>query len=252
METRKLKEKEFHNVAFRDLTREKVDKYYSIWGRTIEFYQDRLAARCKGKKVLEYGCGTGSQSFFLAQMGAEVTGIDISDIAIQKAREEARAKGLVDITYEVMDAESLTFQDHSFDIVCGSGILHHLNLTRAFSEIARTLLPQGEGIFIEPLGHNPLINLYRRLTPGMRTKDEHPLLVSDLELAQQYFSSIDIHYFNLTTLMAVPLRGLPIFNRLLQGLQTFDDRIFRSVPLARRFAWIAAVTLQKPLVRPYQ
>ena len=146
METRKLKEKEFHNVTFRDLTREKADKFYSIWGRTIEVYQDHLAARCKGKKVLEYGCGTGSQSFFLAQMGAEVTGIDISDVAIQKARAEAHARGLVSVKFEVMDAESLMFQDSSFDIVCGSGILHHLNLTRAYSEIARTLLPQGEGI----------------------------------------------------------------------------------------------------------
>jgi len=248
MEARKAREKKFHNTAYSENTREKADKFYSIWGRTILFYREYLAARCQGKKILEYGCGTGSQSFFLTRKGANVTGIDISDVAIEKARAEAQIQGLVDIKYEVMDAESLTFQNSSFDIVCGSGILHHLNLVKAFSEIARILLPQGSAIFIEPLGHNPLINLYRRVTPDMRTSDEHPLLISDFELASQYFSLIDIHYFNLATLMAVPLQRTPIFSRILSSLQEFDDFVFRSVPIARRFAWIAAIILQKPIV----
>ncbi len=247
MEIRKAKEKEFHNAAFREHTREKADKYYRIWGRTMAFYRDYVSARCTGKSILEYGCGTKSEASFLSARGASVTGIDISDVAIEHAREAARREGLRGVNYEVMDGESLSYRDHSFDIVCGSGILHHLNVRRAFSELRRVLAPQGEAIFIEPLGHNPLINLYRKVTPGMRTAGESPLLISDLEMARRYFSLVDIHYFNLTTLLAVPLRNWPGFGCLLRGLERTDDFVFHCVPIARRLAWIAVLVLREPI-----
>jgi hypothetical protein len=48
------------------------------------------------------------------------------------------------------------------------------DLSLACSEIARVLRPGGPAIFVEPLGHNPLINAYRKRTPALRTVDEHP------------------------------------------------------------------------------
>jgi SAM-dependent methyltransferase len=246
MEARKIREKKFHDVAFSGRTREKVDKFYSVFGRTLAFYEDYLAARCKGKRVLEYGCGPGSHTFFLAEREACVTGIDISEVAIQQASEEAQIRGLYEVNYKVMDAESLAFEDSSFDIVCGSGILHHLDLKRAFTELARTLVPEGVGIFIEPLGHNPLTNLYRRLTPKMRTEDEHPLLMPDLEMAKQYFTKVETHYFHLSTLLAVPFRERPGFERLLSGLEVLDGMLFRFLPATGRLAWIVVLVLTEP------
>ena len=97
-------------------------------------------------------------------------------MAIEQAIEHARAEGLEDrLTFRVMDAEQLEFADDSFNLVCGSGVLHHLDLNRAYAEVARVLEPTGIGVFEEPLGHNPAINAYRRRTPEMRTVDEHPL-----------------------------------------------------------------------------
>ena len=120
-----------------------------------------------------------------AAAGAHATGIDISPVAIEMGVREAASRGLRDRThFAVMNAEALDFPDASFDRVCGSGILHHLDLKKAYGEIARVLRPNGYGIFLEPLGHNPLINWYRRRTPQMRTEDEHPLLKSDLALAR--------------------------------------------------------------------
>src|SRR3546814_1101008 len=78
-----------------------------------------------------------------------------------------------------MNAEAMTFPDDSFDLVFGSGIIHHLDIDRAFGEIARVLRPGGRAVFIEPLGLNPAIELYRRFTPSARTPDEHPLLRRD-------------------------------------------------------------------------
>jgi hypothetical protein len=50
------------------------------------------------------------------------------------------------------------------------------------NSMTKILQPKGKAIFIEPLGHNFLINLYRRLTPNIRSADEHPLLAKDLKI----------------------------------------------------------------------
>src|SRR3546814_11483257 len=85
-------------------------------------------------------------------MARTATGIDISDVAIEKGRERARQKGFTNVRLEAMNAEAMTFPDDSFDLVFGSGIIHHLDIDRAFGEIARVLRPGGRAVFIEPLG----------------------------------------------------------------------------------------------------
>src|SRR3546814_18316951 len=75
-----------------------------------------------------------------------------------------------------MNAEAMTFPDDSFDLVFGSGIIHHLDIDRASGEIARVLRPGGRAVFIEPLGLNPAIALYRRFPPRALTPHDPPLL----------------------------------------------------------------------------
>ncbi|WP_428491963.1 hypothetical protein [Rhodopila sp.] len=57
----------------------------------------------------------------------------------------------------------------------GIGIIHHLDTRQASREVARVLRPDGNAVFWEPMGTNPIIGLYRMLTPNARTVDEHPL-----------------------------------------------------------------------------
>jgi SAM-dependent methyltransferase len=174
------------------------------------FYENYVISRCAGRRVLEYGCGQGSHAFLLAGKGAQVTAIDLSETAIEQARETARLKDL-EIDFRVMNAEVLDFEDDTFDIICGTAIIHHLDLRKAFCEVARTLRPTGFAIFMEPLGHNPLINLYRKLSSQLRTEDEHPLRIEDFELAHTFFREVDVHYFHLLSLLAVPFRETRFF-----------------------------------------
>jgi SAM-dependent methyltransferase len=151
------------------------------------------------------------------------------------------------VTFEVMDAEHLTFPDASFDVICGSGILHHLDLARANTEIARCLAPQGEAVFVEPLGHNPAINAYRRFTPGLRTPDEHPLRMADFAAMRRSFGDVDVRYYALAALAAVPLRNRPSFPKMLERLEHFDATLFRRVPAVRRYAWYSRIVLRDPI-----
>lgn len=241
------REREFHDKTFGEGGRRSASPFYAIEAPSRGFYEEFLSQRAEGREVLEYGCGPGSLAYFLAGRGARVTGIDISPVAIEQSRAKAVDAGVADRTrFEVMNAEDLDLAPGSFDLVCGTGILHHLDLQRAFGQLAKVLKPEGEAVFIEPLGHNPVINLYRRRTPALRTEDEHPLLSDDLHAADEYFNRARFHYFHLTTLLAVPARGRPRFGGLVKALAHVDKAVFRRMPAARKHAWMVGMVLAQP------
>ena len=242
------RERAAHNKIFSEHTRDSALKFYRIVHQSRALYEGTLLAHCAGSSTLEYGCGPGTHSSVLAQSGAaRVVGIDISDVAIEQARAEAIRRGLTQMEHFQMNAESLEFEPDSFDLIYGTAILHHLDLTRAFSELARTLRPDGTAVFMEPLGHNPFINLYRRMTPGLRTIDEHPLLVSDLRLLHKYFGKVQLQFFGLQTLLAVPFHGGPSFRPLLTVLEAADGMLFSVLPFTKRYAWQVVVILEDPI-----
>lgn len=257
MEERKEEEKEFHNFL-RDLEEGTSEykrytankKFYSVTRGSVAFVENWLKNRCQnGAKVLEYGCGTGSFSFFLASLGAHVVGIDISDVGISQAREEAEKRGLAGKTeFYVMDAESTTFPDNSFDVICVSGVLHHLDRVKAFKEMARLLKPTGAAIAAEPLAHNPVIQLYRKMTPHLRTEFEAKHILhakKDINLARRYFNGVDTRFFHLVTLMAVPFRETSIFHPLLAFMEKIDS-VLLKIPIIQRQAWQIVLIFSRP------
>lgn len=245
METRIEREKRFHDKAYAEQPRQVVGKYYSITESSIAHYKRFLKEHSSGKRVLEYGCGEGSYAFFLANQNANVTGIDISDYAIKEAEQRSKREGL-NICFRAMNAEKLEFNDNTFDVVCGTGILHHLELKTALTELSRVLTPQGQAIFIEPLGHNPFINLYRKATPNLRTEDEHPLLMMDIELLREYFSLVDVRYSNLFSLAAVPFHSTRIFRWAVGTLELLDKFVFKLLPFMRKYAWTVVIIVSQP------
>lgn len=238
----------FHDHAFEQHIRKDVWKFYSVASTAFERYDELLATSVsRGSRALEYGCGPGSKALALARLGANVDGIDISPVAIDLARNAAKNEGLGERTaFEVMDAEHLEFAADSFDLVCGSAIIHHLDVERAYGEVARVLRPGGTAVFLEALGHNPAINVYRRLTPGLRTPDEHPLRMRDIVAARGYFTSVESEHFALLSLAAMAARGRPGFGPLSARLQKVDRAIFTAAPSLRRWSWMALLKLAGP------
>ena len=247
MDTRKHNEKEYHNKVFAEGTRAVVSKYYAVARKSTRFYRDYLETHCPNKTALEYGCGPESYAFVMARQGTKVIGIDISETAIEQVKELAlKEEAGKNTSFFVMDAEALDFEAAQFDLICGTGILHHLDLPKAYAELARTLKPDGRAIFVEPLGHNPFIRLYRQLTPKLRTADEHPLLMRDLELCRRYFKGIETRHFHLFSLLAVPFRNMPGFAGLLTLFEKLDQLMFEICPPLRRCSWMVILILSQP------
>jgi len=100
--------------------------------------------RFKGKKLLEIGCGLGTDLLQFARGGARVTGIDLTPQSIDLAKKRfALENQTADL--RVADAEHLPFEDGTFDAVYSFGVLHHTpNTQRAVDEALRMLKPGGE------------------------------------------------------------------------------------------------------------
>ncbi len=100
---------------------------------------DRLA----GKRVLEIGCGLGTDGAQFARGGADYTGVDLTEAAIQLAQENFRLRGLSG-DFKQANAENLPFEAASFDHVYSFGVIHHsVSPPAIIDEIYRVLRPGG-------------------------------------------------------------------------------------------------------------
>jgi ubiquinone/menaquinone biosynthesis C-methylase UbiE len=103
---------------------------------------ERLAIPA-GASVLDVACGSGAFALLAARQGAEVTGIDLADNLIERARARAKEEGLA-IRFEQGDVEALPFEDDSFDyLVSLIGAMFAPRPELVVSEMLRVCKPQG-------------------------------------------------------------------------------------------------------------
>jgi len=244
-EDRLERERAFHNERFGHEERRAQSKYYVALRDGMTEFGARLRELARGADLLEYGCGDTRSGLELAAIARSVQGIDISDVAIEASRADAAAAGVANVRYDVANAEAMEFADGSFDLVFGSGIIHHLDIEKSFSEVRRVLRPSGRALFWEPLGHNVIVNGYRALTPGARTPDEHPLLKRDFDTAQRHFGEVSTRFYGLTSLAAVPFAASPMGDTMIKLTSGLDRALFR-IPGMRWQAWYAMIELSQP------
>ena len=99
-----------------------------------------------GDRILEIGCGIGTVVFELSRQGYDVTGTDISQVAIEYGR--AKYSG---IRLEALPAEELPFDDGTFDVVLSFDLFEHIaRIDRHVSEVQRVLKSGGYYLFQTP------------------------------------------------------------------------------------------------------
>ena len=245
LDNRIAREKEFHNNRFSEENRDAQGKYYAAIKDGARLFEQRLMIISKNSDVLEYGCGSDCMSHRVAGASRSVTGIDISEVAVSLGNKKSESLDIKNTEFTVMNAEEMDFKNDSFDVVFGRGIIHHLDIDRSFSEISRVLRADGTALFWEPLGHNKLINSYRKYTPDSRTIDEHPLLKSDIDIARRYFATIEIKYYGLTSLLSVPFRDSSFGDGLLKITSAIDRALF-TLPILKWQAWYCLIEMKNP------
>ena len=100
--------------------------------------------RWRGKRVLEVGVGLGTDFVRFARAGANATGIDLTEAAVEAVRDRLALEEL-EADLRIADAEQLPFSDGEFDLAYSWGVLHHTPDTAgALDELRRVLKPGGE------------------------------------------------------------------------------------------------------------
>jgi ubiquinone/menaquinone biosynthesis C-methylase UbiE len=97
-------------------------------------------------RLLDIPAGTGRLSIPLAEMGAEVHGVDITESMVRKAQEKAHRKGLRNVTFRVANGRLLPFQAGTFDIVTSFKFFHLIPNSEKHlfvREMARVVKPGG-------------------------------------------------------------------------------------------------------------
>lgn len=155
----------------------------------------------RGKRILEVGCGDGTNAVLLALKGATVVGVDISPRAIEIARERARLHGVADrASFFAMPLEVyLEGERGRFDVICGFAFLHHVIalLDDVLAQL-RTVAHEGTAfVFAEPV---TLWRALRRLRMALPvrvhgTPDERPLEPPELAIVQHALPNAMVSYF---------------------------------------------------------
>ena len=137
-------------------------------------------------RVLDSGCGTGEQTLLAAARGADAVGVDVSGLAIRRAREKAAERGLV-ARFEVGDALRLADLGLTFDVIIDSGVFHVFDdesRARYVTSLASVLRPGGRCYLMCFSDHQPGTCGPRRVSQDeLRAAFSHGWTVVSIEAA---------------------------------------------------------------------
>lgn len=215
---------------FDDLDDYRFDKLHYL-PRLVDFSSFR------GQRVLEVGCGIGTDLVRFARGGARVTGVDLSRTAIGLAQKNFALHGVEAEELRVANGEALPFADDTFDVVYAHGVVQYTaDPARLIRECHRVVKPGGRGIFMV---YNR-VSWLNAMSAVMKVPLEHedaPVLrkfsIGEFRELLKPFAEVEI----------VPER-FPVKSRLHHGVKgmlynTFFVGAFNALPSAavRRFGW---------------
>ena len=197
------------------------------WNAYWQMYVFLTALYLKGKRVLVVGCGFGDDALRLAKLGAEVYAFDLSPDSLRIARNLAKRENL-NIVFEEMPSEKLTYSNDFFDCVVARDILHHVDIASTMGEICR--VSKSRAIFVvneiyshsftDRIRRSPLVEkiLYPRMQRFIYgedkpyiTEDERKINEMDLRIITKSLQPLELKkYFNFLVTRIVSDRYSPI------------------------------------------
>ena len=190
----------------------------------------------RGKRVLDVGCGAGTDLARFARGGALVTGVDLSSSAIALARQNFTQQGLQG-EFREADGEQLPFEAATFDFVFAHGVVQYTpDARRLVDECRRVLKPGGEAVF-QVYNRLSWLNALSRL---MKVPLEH----EDAPVLRKYSAAEFRDLLHGFSQVRVVEERFPVKSRLHKGwkglvFNTFFVGTFNALPrrLVKRFGW---------------
>lgn len=192
-----------------------------------------IIGNIKNKKILDLGCGLGEASIYFATKLAKVTALDLSPGMLKLTNKLAQINK-VKIKTHLATAENFKLKkNNKFDIIYAGNCLHHSNIKETLKSISFHLKKDGIFVSWDPIAYNPIINIYRKLACKVRTIDEHPLTIGDINLIKKNFKNVKTKYFWLLTLLIF------IFMYIFQNRDPNKERYWKAIIYEeKKWQWI--------------
>jgi ubiquinone/menaquinone biosynthesis C-methylase UbiE len=226
-------------------------KPWNSYRRLIDIVRQHFSS--EHQRLLDFGCGKGEFSLLLSKIGYEVFGFDISPNNIAIAKRLAGKYEMSERThFQVGVAEKLDYPADYFDVVIGTDILHHVEISQALAECSRVLKKGGIAIFHEPV-RVPVFDTLRETRFGKWlvpkevslehhvTQDERKLSADDLELIRSFGVNASIQQFLFLSRLERFFRS----SKVSSFFEKVDFYLFRVVPPLKRFGGVAIIVLGK-------
>lgn len=215
-------------------------------------YRFRLPGSLRGKKILDVGCGDGTNSVLLARLGADVTGIDISPRLIEIAGQRAEINQVAaSCRFVCSPVETAELAAGSFDIIWGDAVLHHLipELPGLLEALTRYAKPDALMMFAEPVNFNRTLRRIRFMIPVKTdaTPDERPLEPAEIDVLRRYIPDLQMRGFTLLgrldrfILVHYNYERSPWPRRAISNLCAIFDWLVLSIPGVRNLAGSAVI-----------
>lgn len=256
-------EEEFHDRWAKSINIDDLAVYQAFEGPVSPEYRFaiKLLGNIENKKILNPGCGAGEETVYLANKGAKVWAVDISQGMLDVVNiltNKFKVNKLVH-TRKINLEKRFEFET-PFDLIFGNSVLHHVDLNKALPNLSRVLKKGGKVVFIEPLTYNPLINIYRKMAHLVRTPDEHPFTRSDVFLFKKYFKNVKHYEFHFLTLLIFCsffifegvspnkdrywkkiIREGYKYKKIFNFLYSIDKLVFSLFPFLKWFSWVTVI-----------
>jgi SAM-dependent methyltransferase len=214
---------------FADLDQYHFEKLHHL-PRLIDFNGHR------GQRVLEVGCGAGTDLARFARGGAHVTGVDLSAAAIALARENFRQQHL-EADLREADGEHLPFPDETFDFIYAHGVVQYTGGDRALVSECRRVLKTGGTAVFQVYNRVSWLNALSKLMKVPLEHEDAPVLK---KYSEAEFRSLLAQFCD----VEIVQERFPVKSRLHGGwkgmaFNTFFVGTFNALPRAwvRRFGW---------------
>jgi SAM-dependent methyltransferase len=233
-------------------------------------YIMKLLGDVSDKRILDLGCGLGEASVYFSLKGARVTAVDLSAKMLGNVRKLAAINHIKVRTVRAA-VEHLPFpKSEKFDIVYAGNLFHHVNIALSFSQLLPHMHAGSILVCWEPVQYNPVINIYRRIARNVRSFDERPIRLSDIDLMHRYFREVRVQWFWLTSLLVFlvmffwqrrnpnrerfwksVVREGPKWAWLYTPLENLDRMLMTIFPKLGPLCWNVVIYLQKPELRKF-
>ena len=237
-----------HLLSTENLVVEEPTRFLAGSMDAFRYMMERMGS-IQGQRILDYGCGSGWLSVYLAKQGAQVEGFDISGKLIELASMRAGANGVSHAcNFTKMEAEKLEYPDQYFDIVAGVSILHHVELAPAARQLHRVMKKGALALFIEPLGENTILNwardnVFQVHYGSLKDKStERPLTYNDIHAIGQNFAE---HHWKEFQFLSMVRRFIGDGLTEAICLQKLDDWLLTKFPSLRKLCRLVVIDFRK-------